>query len=172
MYRGVEIISLHGDITKLEVDAIVNAANTRLFMGGGVAGAIKRAGGKEIEDEAVAKGPIEIGEAVGTTAGKLKAKYVIHSPTMGTDFKTDENKIRLAVRVALRKAEELGLESVAFPAFGTGVGGFSKERAAEIMVEEIKRFIDTGTRLKKIVLADINEDQVRFFEREVARLVE
>jgi len=113
-YKGVEIVSFHGDITTLEVDAIVNAANTRLVMGGGVAGAIKRAGGKEIEEEAVAKGPIRIGEAVETTAGKLKAKFVIHSPTMDMDFKTDENKIRLAVRAALKKAEELGIESIAF----------------------------------------------------------
>lgn len=170
IYKGVEIVSFHGDITKLEVDAIVNAANTRLVMGGGVAGAIKRAGGKEIEEEAVAKGPIRIGEAVETTAGKLKAEYVIHSPTMNMDFKTDENKIRLAVRAALKKAEELGIESLAFPAFGTGVGGFSKEKAAEIMVEEIRKHIDAGTKLKKIILADINEDQVKFFEKEIAKL--
>lgn len=164
-YRGVEIETFLGDITKLEVDAIVNAANTRLYMGGGVAGAIKRAGGKEIENEAVSKGPIKIGEAVETTAGRLNAKYVIHSPTMETDFKTDENKIRLAIRAALKKADELRIESVAFPALGTGVGGFSREEAAKIMVEEIKKHIDSGTSLKKIILSDINKEQVDAFER-------
>ncbi|RLI87482.1 MAG: macro domain-containing protein [Archaeoglobales archaeon] len=167
-YKGVEIVALLGDITKLEVDAIVNAANTRLIMGGGVAGAIKRAGGKEIEEEAVAKGPIKIGEAVETTAGKLKAKYVIHSPTMELDFKTDENKIRLAVRAALKKADELGIESIAFPAMGTGVGGFSREEAAKIMVEEIKKHIDGGTGIKKIILTDISEEQVKAFEKVIS----
>jgi len=164
-HKSVEIETFLGDITKLEVDAIVNAANTRLFMGGGVAGAIKRAGGKEIEDEAVSKGPIKIGEAVETTAGKLKAKYVIHSPTMETDFRTDENKIRLAIKAALKKADELGIETIAFPALGTGVGGFSREEAAKLMVEEIKKHIDAGTNLKKIILSDINKEQVDAFKK-------
>jgi O-acetyl-ADP-ribose deacetylase (regulator of RNase III) len=164
MYKGIEIETFLGDITKLEVDAIVNAANTGLFMGGGVAGAIKRAGGKEIEDEAVAKAPIKIGEAVETTAGKLKVKYVIHSPTMETDFITDENKIRLAIKAALQKADELGIESIAFPALGTGVGGFSREEAAKIMVEEIKEHINAGTKLKRIILSDINRKQVDAFK--------
>ncbi len=166
-YKGVEVVAHHGDITKLDVDAIVNAANTHLRMGGGVAGAIKRAGGQEIEEEAVKQGPIKIGEAVVTTAGKLKAKYVIHSPTMELDFKTDEKKIRLAMRAALSKADEVGVESVAFPALGTGVGGFPKDEAARIMVEELKKYIDAGTKLKKVILADISRDQVEFFEREI-----
>lgn len=170
-YKGVEVEAYHGDITKLEVDAIVNAANTHLYMGGGVAGAIKRAGGKEIEDEAVKQGPIKIGEAVVTSAGKLKAKYVIHSPTMELDFKTDETKIRLAMKAALKKADELGIESVAFPALGTGVGGFPKDRAAKVMVEELKKHIDSGTKLKKVILADINKDQVEFFSKEIEELL-
>ncbi|HDD36307.1 MAG: macro domain-containing protein [Archaeoglobaceae archaeon] len=170
-YKGVEIETFLGDITKLEVDAIVNAANTRLYMGGGVAGAIKRAGGKEIEEEAVKKGPIKIGEAVETTAGKLKAKYVIHSPTMELDFKTDENKIRLAMKAALKKADELGIESIAFPALGTGVGGFPKDKAAKVMVEELKKHIDEGTKLKKVILADISEEQVEFFKKAINELM-
>jgi O-acetyl-ADP-ribose deacetylase (regulator of RNase III) len=164
IYKGVEIETFLGDITKLEVDAIVNAANTRLIMGGGVAGAIKRAGGKEIEDEAISKGPIKIGEAVETKAGKLPAKWVIHSPTMQTDFKTDETKIRLAIKAALKKADELGIKSVAFPALGTGVGGFSREKAAKIMIDEIKNHIDTGTGIKLIILSDINKEQVDAFK--------
>ncbi len=170
-YKGVEIETFLGDITKLEVDAIVNAANTRLYMGGGVAGAIKRAGGKEIEEEAVKKGPIKIGEAVETTAGKLKAKYVIHSPTMELDFKTDENKIRLAMKAALKKADELGIESIAFPALGTGVGGFPKDKAAKVMVEELKKHIDEGTKLRKVILADISEEQVEFFKKAINELM-
>ncbi len=170
-YKGVEIETFLGDITKLEVDAIVNAANTRLYMGGGVAGAIKRAGGKEIEEEAVKKGPIKIGEAVETTAGKLKAKYVIHSPTMELDFKTDENKIRLAMKAALKKADELGIESIAFPALGTGVGGFPKDKAAKVMVEELKKHIDEGTKLKKVILTDISEEQVEFFKKAINELM-
>lgn len=164
VYKGVEVKALHGDITKLEVDAIVNAANTHLLMGGGVAGAIKRAGGKEIEDEAVRQGPINIGSAVVTSAGKLKAKYVIHTPTMELDFKTDEKKVRLAMNAALRKAEELRIGSIAFPALGTGVGGLPKDLAARVMVEELKKHIDSGSQLKKVILADINPDQVEFFK--------
>ncbi|MEM1578323.1 MAG: macro domain-containing protein [Archaeoglobaceae archaeon] len=169
-YKGVEISAFHGDITKLEVDAIVNAANTRLYMGGGVAGAIKRAGGREIEEEAVKKGPIKIGEAVVTSAGKLKAKFVIHAPTMELDFKTDENKVRLATIAALNKANELKIESIAFPALGTGVGGLSKDLVAKVMVEEIKKHIDCGTSLKRIILADINPEQVELFRRELEAL--
>ncbi len=171
MYRGVEVEAYLGDITKLEVDAIVNAANTRLVMGGGVAGAIKRAGGKEIEEEAVKQGPIKIGEAVATTAGRLKAKYVIHSPTMELDFKTDEQKIRLAMRAALKKADELEIESIAFPALGTGVGGFPKDKAARVMVEELKKHIDAGTGLKKVILADISEEQVEAFRRAIEEML-
>jgi len=170
IYKGVEIEALHGDITKLEVEAIVNAANTHLLMGGGVAGAIKRAGGKEIEDEAVKQGPIKIGSAVATSAGKLKAKYVIHTPTMELDFKTDEKKVRLAMNAALRKAEELRIGSIAFPALGTGVGGLPKDLAARVMVEELKKHIDSGSQLKKVILADINAGQVEFFKKELEAL--
>ncbi|MEM4156079.1 MAG: macro domain-containing protein [Archaeoglobaceae archaeon] len=170
VYKGVEIEALHGDLTKLEVDAIVNAANTHLYMGGGVAGAIKRAGGKEIEEEAVKKGPIEIGSAVATSAGKLRAKFVVHSPTMELDFKTNEKKVRLAMIAALKKAEELNVESLAFPALGTGVGGLAKDLVAKIMVEELKKHIDHGTKLKRVVLIDINADQVEFFKKELEGL--
>lgn len=170
MFRGVKVEAIHGDITKLEVDAIVNAANTHLYMGGGVAGAIKRAGGKEIEEEAVKKGPIKIGETVVTSAGKLKAKFVIHAPTMELDFKTDEKKVRSAIFAALRKAEELGIESIAFPALGTGVGGLPKDLVAKIMVEELKKHIEAGTKLKRVVFVDINEEQVNFFKKEIEAL--
>ena len=138
---------VQGDITELDVDAIVNAANNHLLMGGGVAGAIKRKGGKEIEEEAVQKGPIPVGEAVVTGAGKLKARYVIHAATMGLDFKTDAEKIRLATRNAMKRAVELGVRSVAFPALGTGVGGFPVREAMRIMYDEVKAFADQDIRV-------------------------
>src|ERR671934_817834 len=130
----MELEVVEGDITQLEVDAIANAANDQLWMGAGVAGAIKRAGGAEIEREAVVKGPIDVGDAVATGAGRLPARWVIHGAVMGQDLRTDEDKIRLTTRRCLEVADELGAESLALPAFGTGVGGFPLDRCAEIMV--------------------------------------
>ncbi|MEE9555186.1 MAG: macro domain-containing protein [candidate division Zixibacteria bacterium] len=130
-----------GDITDSNADAIVNAANNHLWMGSGVAGAIKRKGGQEIENEAVSKGPIRVGEAVVTSAGDLRCNYVIHAAAMGQDLLTDEGKIRTATRNALLRAEELKLGSIDFPALGTGVGGFPIEQAAEVMIDESRRFL-------------------------------
>ncbi len=112
-----------GDITQLEVDAIANAANDHLWMGAGVAGAIKRAGGDEIEREAVAKGPIPVGSAVATSGGRLAAAHVIHGAVMGQDLRTSTELIAQTTRSCLEVADELGARSVALPAFGTGVGG-------------------------------------------------
>src|SRR3972149_446583 len=106
---GKKITCSKGDITDSGADAIVNAANNHLWMGSGVAGAIKRKGSAEIEKEAIAKGPIAVGEAVATTGGKLKARYVIHAAAMGQDLRTDEAKIASATRNALLRAEELGI---------------------------------------------------------------
>jgi O-acetyl-ADP-ribose deacetylase len=131
---------VEGDIAALDVDAIANAANNRLWMGAGVAGAIKRAGGAEIEREAVAKGPIEIGEAVATGAGSLNARYVIHGAVMGQDLRTDAGLVRQTTRRCLEVADELECRSLALPAFGTGVGGFPLEDCAEIMVAEARAF--------------------------------
>jgi len=153
-----------GDITEFEVDAIVNPANNRLFMGGGVAGAIKRKGGEEIEKEAVLQGPIEIGDAITTGAGKLKASYVIHTATMGMDFETDEEKIKKATRSALQKAGELGIKSVAFPALGTGVGSFPAERAARVMKEEMEDFKDKTSSLKEIIIVLFDESTYKVFK--------
>jgi len=130
-----------GDITDSGADAIVNAANNHLWMGSGVAGAIKRKGGVSIESEAVSKGPIPVGEAVATKAGSLVNKYVIHAAAMGQDLITDERKIADATRNALLRAEELSLLSVDFPALGTGVGGFPVEKAAEIMIAAARDFL-------------------------------
>ena len=130
-----------GDITESNADAIVNAANNHLWMGAGVAGAIKRKGGDIIEKEAVSKGPIPVGEAVATTSGSLSSKYVIHAAAMGQDLVTDKGKIEAATKNALSRAEELGLESIDFPALGTGVGGFPIEDAAKVMIETAGDFL-------------------------------
>jgi O-acetyl-ADP-ribose deacetylase (regulator of RNase III) len=127
-----------GDITTLEVDAIANAANNRLWMGGGVAGAIKRAGGEEIEREAVQQGPIEVGDAVATKAGRLPARWVIHGAVMGQDLQTSADLVRRTTESCLRVADELGATSVALPAFGTGVGGFPVGECARIMVDAVR----------------------------------
>lgn len=131
---------VEGDITSLEVEAIANAANDHLWMGAGVAGAIKRAGGGEIEREAVAKGPIEVGDAVATRAGRLRARYVIHGAVMGQDLQTNGELIRRTTRSCLELADELGCESLALPAFGTGIGGFSLDECARLMVEAARAY--------------------------------
>lgn len=155
---------VQGDITALEVDAIVNAANNRLVMGAGVAGAIKRRGGREIEEEAVKKGPIPVGEAAVTGAGRLKARYVIHAAVMAMDFETDAEKIRTATRNTLKRARELGVASIAFPALGTGVGGFPLEECARIMLEEIRRPGAAGP-LQRVVFALFGREAFETFER-------
>jgi O-acetyl-ADP-ribose deacetylase (regulator of RNase III) len=146
----IRIRLVQGDITDQDVDAIANAANNHLWMGAGVAGAIKRNGGVEIEEEAMSKGPIPVGEAVVTQAGDLKARYVIHAAVMGQDLVTSEEYIRLATLNSLKRAEELKLESVAFPAFGTGVGGFPVDTCARIMLEAVRGFSHQAQFLKEI----------------------
>lgn len=149
---------VQGDITALPVDAIVNAANDQLWMGAGVAGAIKRAGGEEIEREAVAQGPIAVGEAVVTGAGKLKAKHVVHAAVMGQDLRTDAERIRRATASALGRAEELGLRSIALPALGTGVGGFPLDECARLMIGEVERHVRAGSGLEEVVFALRGDD--------------
>ena len=168
MTKRDERIVLHrGDIAGLDVDAVVNAANNHLWMGGGVAGAIKRAGGRQIEDEAVAKGPVAIGEAVVTGGGRLKARYVIHAAVMGQDLQTDAAKIRLATVNSLQRAEELGIESLAFPALGAGVGGFPVEECARIMLEVVRAHLKGATSLRRVVLAVWGEAAHRAFQAEM-----
>ncbi len=165
VYKGVKIIVEKGDITKLEVDAIVNAANSMLIMGGGVAGAILRTGGREIQEEALKHAPVPLGKAVATKAGKLKAKYVIHAPTMERPaMRIHRENAQLATKGALECAEQLKIRSVAFPGMGTGVGGLRLEEAAQAMVQEIKGHIDKGTILKQIILVGFTEDLTQAFQ--------
>jgi len=161
----MEILLTRGDIAQQDADAVVNAANNHLWMGAGVAGAIKRAGGEEIEDEAVAKGPVPIGEAAVTGAGRLKARYVIHAAVMGRDLRTDADKIRQATQNSLRRADELALKSIAFPALGTGVGGFSLEECARIMLDVVRSHSASGTNLERVVFVLYDEPAYQAFER-------
>jgi O-acetyl-ADP-ribose deacetylase len=154
---------VEGDITKLEVDAIANAANNALWMGAGVAGAIKRAGGDEIEREAVAKGPIEVGEAVSTTAGRLPAQWVIHGAVMGQDLQTNADLVRGTTRRCLEVADGLGASSLALPAFGTGVGRFPLVECARIMVDEASSF--EPKTLERVVFAVFGREAREAFER-------
>jgi len=147
-----------GDITEMEVDAIVNSANTHLWMGGGLASAIKKAGGQDIENEAIRQGPLTVGEAIATGAGALKATHVIHAVVMGQDLKTDEEKIRMATRAALTLAEEKGFHSVAFPALGTGVGGVSVFVCAAAMVDEAINLLIDSERIRQVTFALLDEE--------------
>ena len=157
---------VQGDIAQQEADAIVNAANNHLWMGAGVAGAIKRAGGREIETEAVAKGPIPIGEAAVTGAGRLKARYVIHAAVMGQDLRTDADKIRRSTQATLRRADELGLKSIAFPALGTGVGGFSPDECARVMLDAVEAHAAAGTTsLERVIFVLYDAPAYEAFQR-------
>jgi len=153
------------DVTKLEVDAIANAANTELRHGGGVAGAIVRAGGSSIQEESDRKAPIGLGDAVETGAGELPARWVIHAATMELRGPTSAQAIRAATRSTLAKADELRARSLALVAFGTGVGGFPIEEAARIEVEEVRAHLERGSGLERIVFAVFGDDAQEAFER-------
>ncbi len=174
LIRDVEIKVIRGDITAVKADALVNAANNRLLMGGGVAGAIKKAGGEEIEKEAVSRGPVEIGDSVVTSGGRLAARYVIHAVTMGMDFRTDEKKIRASCRSALNMAAGLDISSVVFPALGCGTGGFPCKAAAKIMAQEVHRLLFCGKSgaLKEILFCLKDEETAVIFDKNVCGYLE
>ena len=151
---------LDTDITALDVDAIANAANTELRHGGGVAGAISRAGGRAIQQESATKAPIGLGEAVETSGGDMPCRWVIHAATMELGGPTSAEIIDRATRSTLAKAEELGARSLALVAFGTGVGGFPIDEAAGIMVAAAR---DHTGELERIVFAVQGDDGERAF---------
>jgi O-acetyl-ADP-ribose deacetylase len=164
----VEVVD--GDITTLEVDAIANAANTRLLHGGGVAGAISRAGGPDVQRESDERSPIGLGEAVETSGGQMPCRWVIHAATMELGGPTSAEIIRTATASTLERADELGARSLALVAFGTGVGGFSIDEAAEIEVDEVRRHLDAGTGLERIVFAVRGEQARAAFARALSGL--
>jgi len=156
-----------GDITDSTAEAIVNAANNHLWMGSGVAGAIKRRGGDRIEREAMALGPIPVGEAVATSAGNLPQKHVIHAAVMGQDLLTDSGKIEAATRNSLRLAEDIGVKSIAFPALGTGVGGFPIELAAQIMIRVARDFLRDSKSVARVEFILFDNDSFESFKSEL-----
>src|SRR3954449_9742650 len=156
-----ELEVIDADVTKLEVDAIANAANTELRHGGGVAGAISRAGGPEGQRESSEKAPIGLGEAVEPGAGEMPARYVIHAATMELGGPTSAEIIERATEATLAKAEELGCRSLALVAFGTGVGGFPLEEAARIMVGASRSH--EGGSLERVVFAVRGDEAERAF---------
>ena len=158
----LEVIA--GDVTKLEVDAIANAANTELKHGGGVAAAISRAGGPAVQSESRDVAPIALGDAVETTAGDMPARWVIHAATMELGGPTSAEIIERATRSTLDKAEELGCRSLALVAFGTGVGGFPLDEAARLMVGAAR---EHSGELERIVFAVHGEEAELAFREEL-----
>jgi O-acetyl-ADP-ribose deacetylase (regulator of RNase III) len=169
-FHGKIIEGIKGDITDYEGDAIVNAANNNFWMGGGVAGAIKLNGGTSIEHESMRLGPKPVGEAVITGAGKLKTKFVIHAVVMGQDLRTDSAKILSATRAALQLAESNKIKSIAFPALGTGVGGFPLSEAANIMVNEAASFLRQSESLSVITFTLFDQEAYKSFAIEIDSL--
>ena len=158
-----KIIIMQGDITDIEVDAIVNAANTRLLLGSGVAGAIRRKGGDSIQNECDKIGSIPLGEAVVTGAGKLKAKFVIHAAGMHLGGGVSEEPLREATKNSLLRADEKGVKTVALPAIGTGVGGFPLNRCAQVMIDIVVEYLEnekTGIEKVYFVLFDMETYKV------------
>jgi O-acetyl-ADP-ribose deacetylase len=160
-----------GDITDWEVDAIVNAANSTLAMGAGVAGAIKRKGGVIIEEEAMRQGPVEVGEAVLTTGGNLAATHVIHAAVMGPDLKTDAEKITATTRAVLALTAKRRLTSLALPALGTGVGHVPPAVSAEAMLNAVISYLKAGgTPLKRVTFVLYQDDAYKAFTDTLKRL--
>jgi O-acetyl-ADP-ribose deacetylase (regulator of RNase III) len=158
----IEVLEV--DVTELEVDAIANAANTELRHGGGVAGAIVRAGGSEIQEESNRLAPIELGGAVATGAGSLPARWVIHAATMELGGPTSAEAISDATASTLRIADELGAKSVGLVAFGTGVGGFPIAEAARIEVERVREHLSSGTDIERVVFCVFGDEARAAFE--------
>lgn len=160
-----KIILRQGDITDAEVDAVVNAANTQLQLGAGVAGAIRRKGGPTIQQECDAIGPVSLGEAAITGGGQLKARYVIHAASMHLGGLTSEGSLRDATVNSLKRAVEKKLTSVAFPAIGTGVAGFPLNRCAQVMLEEVKKHLAGPTTLERVVFVLFDQPALEAFEQ-------
>jgi O-acetyl-ADP-ribose deacetylase (regulator of RNase III) len=161
---------MKGDITEMIVDAVVNPANTDLVLDAGVAGAIRRRGGEHIQEECERLAPIRLGEAAVTTGGNLKAHYVIHAASMRPDEKATAESIRLATRASLMRAEEKTIRSIAFPAIGTGVAGFSLEECAPIMLKVVLDHTKVRTSLEKITFVLFDDAALKVFEETYHKL--
>lgn len=160
-----KVVLIEGDLTEMDTDAIVNAANNDLLLGGGVAGAIRRKGGDAIQEECNAIGSIPVGGAAITSGGKLKARYVIHAASMQLGGMSTAPALRSATALSLRIASEKGLKSIAFPAVGTGIAGFPMRECAEIMLGEVADHLKRGTSLEKILFVLFDAESLGVFEQ-------
>lgn len=159
-----------GDLTESRADAIVNAANNDLLLGGGVAGAIRSKGGPAVQEECDRLGPIAIGEAAITGAGRLPAKFVIHAASMRLGGSTTEANLRAATRNSLKRANEKGLKSIAFPAIGTGIAGFPIDRCARVMLDEVREHLRGPTSLERVEFVLFDAAGLAAFERALAAI--
>ncbi|ADI31516.1 Appr-1-p processing domain protein [Staphylothermus hellenicus DSM 12710] len=172
-YRGVVVRGVRGDITELDVEAIVNPANSSMLMGGGLAGVLKRKGGEIIENEAKKFAPVPVGKAVVTIAGALRAKYIIHAPTMEKPaMRIKPENAYKATFAALTKAFDLSLNKIAIPGMGTGVGGLSPSDAGKAMAKAIKEFLDlVPSGIKEILIVDLNPEIPRMVCRSLEEMI-
>ena len=160
-----KIILMKGDLTEMDVDAIVNAANNDLQHGGGVAGAIRRKGGDAIQSESNAIGSIPVGGAAITSGGNLKARYVIHAASMQLGGRTTPHALRSSTAHSLRIAAQKGLKTIAFPAVGTGIAGFPMQECAEIMLAEVMEHLQHETSLEKVYFVLFDEKALKVFQQ-------
>lgn len=171
MSLSENVVLLQGDLTEMDVDAIVNAANNDLQLGGGVAGAIRRKGGDAIQRECDMIGSIPVGGAAITTGGKLCARFVIHAASMQLGGETSARALRSATAHSLRIASERGLRSIAFPAVGTGIAGFPIAECARIMLHEVAEHLKKATSLEKIYFVLFDAPALSEFEKALAEIV-
>jgi O-acetyl-ADP-ribose deacetylase len=164
------IVTFQGDLTESDCEAVVNAANTDLMLGAGVAGAIRAKGGPQIQAECDKLGPIALGEAVVTSGGKLKARWVIHAAGMHLGGRATAASLRDSTRNSLRRATENGIKSVAFPAIGTGIAGFPMKRCAEVMLAEIRDHLKRERLPERVELMLFDRDALTTFEDALARM--
>ncbi len=167
-----KIVLRKGDLTEAPVDAIVNAANNDLILGGGVAGAIRAKGGPSIQAECDKLAPIPIGEAAITGAGKLKAQYVIHAASMRLGGRTSEKALRDSTRNSLKRAAEQGVKAIAFPAIGTGIAGFPLERCAVVMFEEIRDHLRGATPVERAEIVLFDNNALSVFQDALEKMVD
>lgn len=167
--EGTQLELIEGDITELEIDAIVNAANEELQLGSGVAGAIREKGGSSIQDECDRIGHTPVGTAVLTGGGDLAALHVIHAvgPKMGEG--DEDRKLQSAIRASLALADRHGLKSIALPAISTGNFGFPKDRCARILLTEVYRYLQGGTKIERVVVSLFDDETFEIFKRELRR---
>ena len=165
-WRDKVMIS-QGDITDCALDAIVNAANNNLILGAGVAGAIRSKGGPAIQKECDAIGPIALGEAAITTGGALKAKFVIHAASMHLGGRTTEENLRASTRNSLKRAAERKLETIGFPAIGTGIAGFPMDRCAHVMLDEVRKHLEGETSVRQVEFVLFDRAAFETFKRAI-----